>query len=114
MVSFSERVIQVTRRSMNYIEEHEAELQPRTIVIQVEKMDDFLSAAKKEGSEFTWFSDEIRERGGEGKGASPLSYFLSAMGFCQFVHYTEHCIMDGVKLQSLTMKIEGKIVMQRP
>ncbi|MDG6933665.1 MAG: OsmC family protein [Nitrososphaerota archaeon] len=114
MISFSDTVVQLTKRTMNYIREHEAELGPRTIVIQVEKMDDFLSAAKREGSEFTWLSDESKERGGQGKGASPLSYFLSAMGFCQFVHYAEHCIMDGTKLRALEMKIAGKIAMQRP
>ncbi|MDG7038242.1 MAG: OsmC family protein [Nitrososphaerota archaeon] len=113
MVSFSDTVVQLTKKTMNYVKEHEAELGPRTIVIQVERMDDFLSAARREGSEFTWFSDESKERGGQGKGASLLSYFLSAMGFCQFVHYAEHCIMDGIKLRALQMKIQGKIVMQR-
>jgi uncharacterized OsmC-like protein len=36
------------------------------------------------------------------------------MGFCQFVHYTEHSIVDNVKLDSLEMKIDGTISLQKP
>jgi uncharacterized OsmC-like protein len=99
---------------MQYLAKHEGELQPRTITVTLAKGDDFLSSASRPGSALAWYSDESTERGGQGRGASPLSYFLSAMGFCQFVHYTEHCIVDNLKLDSLEMKIDGTISLQKP
>jgi uncharacterized OsmC-like protein len=36
------------------------------------------------------------------------------MGFCQFVHYAEHSMVDGLKLESLRMKICGTIADQKP
>ncbi len=99
---------------MEYSAKHEKELQPRTITMMLTKGDDFLSSAKRAGSDLVWYSDESKEKGGQEKGASPLSYFLSAMGFCQFVHYTEHCIVDNIKLESLEMKIDGTISLQKP
>jgi hypothetical protein len=36
------------------------------------------------------------------------------MGFCQFVHYAERAIVDGIKLESLEMNVNGTIVSQRP
>jgi len=99
---------------MQYTKEHEAELVPRTITVELRKQDNFLSTASRPGTEFKWYSDESRESGGTSKGPSPLSYFLSSMGFCQFVHYAEHAMIDGIKLDSLEMKINGTIVTQRP
>ncbi|MDE1852863.1 MAG: OsmC family protein [Thaumarchaeota archaeon] len=114
MIKFEEGVIERTRRTMAYVKEHEPELTPRTITVKLEKNDNFLSTASREGSDLVWYSDESKERGGEEKGASPLSYLLSSMGFCQFVHYAEHSIVDGLKLDSLQMKVSGKISMQPP
>lgn len=114
MVKFSESTVETTKRAMQYVREHKKELQPRTITVQLEKQDDFLSCARRPGSDLVWFSDEAKERGGQGKAASPLSYLLSSMGFCQFVHYTEHSIVDNIKLDFMKMKIDGKISMQRP
>jgi hypothetical protein len=81
---------------MQYTKEHENELPPSTITVKLRKHDNFLSAASREGSDFIWYADESKKRGGQAKGASPLSYFLSSMGFCQFVHYAEHAIVDGL------------------
>jgi uncharacterized OsmC-like protein len=103
-----------TKRQMEYVKENEATLPPRVITITLQKGDDFLSSAQRKGSDFVWYADESKERGGAERGASPLSYFLSSMGFCQFVHYTEHSAVEGIKLDSLEMKVDGKIVMQRP
>lgn len=113
-MKFSEGVAGRTRHAMEYMTGHEQELQPRTITVNLTKGDDFLSSATRAGSALVWYSDESKERGGQERGTSPLSYFLSAMGFCQFVHYTEHCIVDNLKLDSLEMKIEGTISLQRP
>ncbi len=99
---------------MQYTKEHEAELEPRTITIELRKEDNFLSTASRPGTDLKWYSDESKEREGTGRGPSPLSYFLSSMGFCQFVHYAEHAMVDGIKLESLEMKVNGTIVTQRP
>lgn len=89
-------------------------LPPVTITVRLEKKDDYLSSASRQGSDLIWYSDEPRERGGQGKAPSPLSYALSSMGFCQFVHYTEHAIVEAIKLRSVQMKIDGKISQQKP
>ncbi len=99
---------------MQYTKEHEAELEPRTITIELRKEDNFLSTASRPGTDLKWYADESKEKGGTVKGPSPLSYFLSSMGFCQFVHYAEHAMVDGVKLESLEMSVNGTIVAQRP
>lgn len=114
MIKFEQSVVERTKRMMAYVKEHEAELPPRTIIVKLEKNDNFLSAASREGSTLVWYSDESKERGGGEKGPSPLSYLLSSMGFCQFVHYAEHSIVDGLKLDSLQMKVSGKISIQPP
>jgi len=36
------------------------------------------------------------------------------MGFCQLVHYSEHCMAESVKLDSLEVRIDGKASNQRP
>ena len=99
---------------MQYTKEHEAQLEPRTITVELRKEDNFLSTASRPPTDLKWYSDESKERGGTGKGPSPLSYFLSSMGFCQFVHYAEHAMVDGIRLESLEMKVNGTIVAQRP
>jgi uncharacterized OsmC-like protein len=114
MIRFDQQVAERTKRAMQYTKEHEVELEPRTITIELRKEDNFLSIASRPGTDLTWYADESKERGGTGKGPSPLSYFLSSMGFCQFVHYAEHAMVDGIKLESLEMKVNGTIVAQRP
>ncbi|MGI0086308.1 MAG: OsmC family protein [Nitrososphaerales archaeon] len=114
LVKFEQAVSERTKRNMQYVKEHEKDLPPRTISIRLQKWDNFLSEAKREGSDLIWYADESKERGGEEKGASPLSYFLSSMGFCQLVHYSEHSMVDGINIDALEMKVDGKIVMQKP
>ncbi len=114
MVNFSETAVEITKRAMEYLRRHEKELQPRTITIQLQKNDDYLSTALRATSELVWVSDEPKQRGGQEKGPSPLSYFLSSMGFCQFVHYAEHCMAENIRLDSLEMRIDGQISLQRP
>lgn len=114
MVNYSQQVAERTKRLMQYNIDNESKLPARTISVNLKKEDDFLSVAARSGSPFSWYADESKERGGTEKGASPLSYFLSSMGFCQFVHYAEHSMLVGIKLESLEMKVDGKIVMQKP
>jgi len=114
MIKYDDSVISRTKHLMQYVKDHEKELSPRTITVRVGKHDNFLSQASLEGGSLVWYSDESKHRGGQERGASPLSYFLSSMGFCQFVHFTEHSIVEGLTLESLQMKINGKFSMQRP
>jgi uncharacterized OsmC-like protein len=114
LIKFTESATEKTKREMRYKKEHELELAPFHVTVLLEKKDDFLSSATRAGREFVWYSDEPKEEGGSGIGAGPLSYFLSSMGFCQFVHYTEHSMVDGIQLESLRMKIEAKVTEQRP
>ncbi len=113
-IRFSETTAEKNRRRMQYLRDHEKELQPFSVTLLVSKKDDFLSSAKRQGSDLKWSSDEPKDRGGQGLGPSPLSYLLSSMGFCQFVHYAEHAMDSNLKIDSLEMKIEGKASMQRP
>ncbi len=99
---------------MQYLRDHEKELQPFSVTVLVAKKNDFLSSASRPGSDLVWSSDEPKDRGGQGLGPSPLSYFLSSMGFCQFVHYAKHAMDRNLKIDSLEMKVEGKVSIQRP
>ena len=114
VIKFEDTVVERTKRTLEYVKKHEDELPPRTMTVRLEKKDNFLSAASREGSGLIWYSDKSKERGGQERGPSPLSYFLSSMGFCQLVHYAEHAIVDGLRLDSLQMKVSGKISMQPP
>ena len=91
---------------MNYTKEHLYKLKPFVVTIELEKHNDMLSSAKRPGETFTWNS-------GNEQGTSPLSYFLSSIGLCQFVHYAEHSIIEKIHLESLSMKLDG-IVSQNP
>jgi putative redox protein len=114
MVEFSEPLMDQVRRRMRQVKDHQAELKPWTVTVSVNKEDGFLSSASRQGSDLVWYSDESKERGGTGKGPSPLSYFMSSLGFCQMVHYVEHCAVENLKLDSLDIKVEGKISPQKP
>lgn len=114
MVKISEPISERTRRSMEYVKKHEAELPQRTISVLARKGDDWLSSASRPGSDLVWYSDQSKERGGQEKGPSPLTQFLSSMGFCQFIHYVEHAVVENATLDSLEMKIDGKVSEQRP
>lgn len=114
MVHLDDALIEQVRRKMQYVSENRAELKPWAVTVLVRKEDGFVSSASRLGSDLVWYSDEPKERGGTGKGTSPLSYFLSSLGFCQMVHYVEHCAGGDLKLDSLEMKVEGKISPQRP
>lgn len=114
MVNLSETLLEQVKHRMQKSTEHPGELKPWTVTVLVKKEDGFLSSASRQRSDIVWYSDEPKDRGGSGKGPSPLSYFLSSLGFCQMVHYVEHCAVDDLKLDSLDIKVEGKITSQKP
>ncbi len=114
MVELNEILVEQVKQRMQYVAEHRADLKPWTVTVLVNKENGFLSSASRRGSDLVWYSDEPVDRGGTGKGPSPLSYFLSSLGFCQMVHYVEHCAAEGLSLGSLSMKVEGKVSPQKP
>lgn len=114
MVNLSQALIEQVKNRMQYVKEHQGELKPWTVVVQVKKDEGFLSSASRQGIDLVWYSDEPKDRGGTGKGPSPLSYFLSSLGFCQMVHYVEHCAVENLKLDSLDIRVEGKVSSQKP
>jgi putative redox protein len=114
MVNLTESLVDQVKQRMQYVKEHQAELKPWTVIVSVKKEDGLLSSASRHGSDLVWYSDEPKERGGTGKGPSPLSYFLSSLAFCQMVHYVEHCAVEDLKLDSLDIKVEGNISPQKP
>src|SRR5713226_2703874 len=79
-IHFSETTAEKNKRRMQYLRDHEKELQPFLVTVLVAKKDDFLSSASRPGSDLVWSSDEPKDRGGQDFGPSPLSYTLSSMG----------------------------------
>lgn len=77
-IKFSEASVEKTKRRMQYANEHAKELGPFTVTVLLRKGDDFLSSPKRSGINQVLYSDEPKDRGGQGKGPSPLSYFLSS------------------------------------
>ncbi len=112
MVTITKVVGDRTRRRMQWEQVHESEMSSETISVTLDKQDDFISSANADG--FTWLSDAYRETGEQLQGPNPLAYFLSAMAFCQFTHYTEHCCLEEIKLDSIKMRVDGTITYQRP
>jgi len=106
---YTEEAVKATKKIMSV---DSSELPPMKISIKLGKGDDYLSWASAGG--FKWLSDEPPQRGGHGEGPTPLSYFLSGLGFCQLVHYTEHIIMDGLDIHSIEMSVVGTITKHRP
>lgn len=99
---------------MKFREEGLRELGPKTTTVEITKLNDFYVQARSSETKHSWFSDEPEARGGQDKAASPLSFFLSGMGFCQCAHYSEHAIVNGIAMESLTMKISGTFTRQPP
>jgi uncharacterized OsmC-like protein len=114
MVDLSQTLLEQVRRRMQYVKTHQSELKPWIVTVSVKKEDGFLSSASRQGSDLVWYSDEPKDRGGTGKGPSPLSYFLSSLGFCQMVHYVEHSAVEDLRLDSLDIRVEGKVSAQKP
>jgi uncharacterized OsmC-like protein len=113
MVTVTDAVAGRTKRRMEWERIHESEMSPETISVTLDKHEDFVSTASS-GDGLSWYSDSYREAGEQAKGASPLAYLLSSVGFCQFVHYVEHCSLDGIKLDAMRMNVNGQITFQRP
>lgn len=113
MVTYTNEVQNRIKRKMSFIREHKDELKPTTMTIKIEKKNNMFTKATKVGDELSWYSNDTKEEYEGSKGTSPLAYFLSSLGLCQCVHYSEHSIVEGITLDSLTMEVEG-VISQNP
>jgi uncharacterized OsmC-like protein len=52
-------------------------------------------------------SDEPKGVGGSEKGASPLDYFMAAIGFCENVTFARYAALNGLDFDSLQTTVRG-------
>ena len=113
-IRFSEDFIKRMERRLEFFKQADEKGIKQWIEVEVVKHDNLLSEASTRGGDITWFSDEPASQGGSGKGVSPLAYFLSSIGLCQFVHYAEHASTRKIPLKSLRMVVRGKFSIAHP
>ena len=58
---------------------------------------------------FTIDIDEPEELGGSNKFANPQEHLLAALNSCMMVGYVALCALNGIKLESLEIEVEGDI-----
>lgn len=61
----------------------------------------------REGGNFTIEIDEPAERGGEGLGARPTSYFLLGAGSCLLTQWAKLAVIENLKIEDLRAIIRG-------
>ncbi len=61
----------------------------------------------KEGGTFTVEIDEPPERGGYGKGPTPLNYFLIGAGSCLVTQWAKIAVIEGLDVDNLEATIRG-------
>lgn len=77
-----------------------------TVSVTVNKGNNLFSAVGPDSQGFSWTSDE--------SGPSPLAYFVSSLAMCQMIHYGEHAGSKNMKIDALTIRVEGKFTVSRP
>ena|SRR3989442_8481707 len=72
---FDVQVAERTKRAMQYVKEHEANLEPRTITIELRKEDNFLSEASRSGTDLKWYLMSQKSEAAQARGLahSPTS-----------------------------------------
>jgi len=114
VVTFTPEFTERMRRRLQFFAEADRTGIRRELVVRVQKHDNLLSEASVEGGDVTWFADEPRIQGGSGRGVSPLAYFVSSLGLCQFVHYAEHASTRNIPIASLRMTIRARYSVAHP
>jgi uncharacterized OsmC-like protein len=114
VVTFTPDFTQRMRKRLEFYREADRAGIRRELVVQVQKHDNLLSEASVQGGDITWFSDEPRIQGGSGRGVSPLAYFVSSLGLCQFVHYAEHASTRNIPITSIKMAIKARYSVAHP
>lgn len=61
----------------------------------------------KEGGNFTVEIDEPPERGGRGKGPTPLNYFLIGAGSCLLMQWAKIAVIEGLDVDNLEATARG-------
>jgi uncharacterized OsmC-like protein len=57
--------------------------------------------------DYTLVCDEPSSLGGTDKGANPLEFFVSAVGFCENVTFTRFAALRGLEFDSLETSVRG-------
>lgn len=76
------------------------------VSVTVNKGDNLLSEARPDNQNFFWTSGE--------DGPSPLAYFVSSLAMCQMIHYGEHAGSNDLRIDALSIRVEGKFKVSRP
>lgn len=76
------------------------------VSVTVKKGNNLFSEAKIDNQDFSWVSDE--------NGPSPLAYFVSSLAMCQMIHYGEHSGSENLRIDDLTIIVDGKFSVSRP
>jgi|GEM_PF-382141 uncharacterized OsmC-like protein len=63
----------------------------------------------KEGGSFTLEIDEPPERGGHGRGPTPLNYFLLGIGSCLLMQWAKLSILENLGIDALEATVRGHI-----
>ncbi len=61
----------------------------------------------KEGGNFTVDIDEPPERGGYGKGPTPLNYFLIGAGSCLLMQWAKIAVIENLDIDNLEATVRG-------
>jgi len=57
---------------------------------------------------YTYFADEPEERGGTGKGPTPLEYFISGFAFCMLTIHSRIAALLELKIDSLEISVRAR------
>ena len=91
---------------VRHISEHpeDAVREPR---VETKLIDNLMAVSEFEqhGKNHTFISDEAEWNGGDGRGPTPLRYFLSGIGFCQQVWYAKCAALRGIPIESLEISV---------
>lgn len=79
--------------------------------VDLEHLEQLTCEIKTKGGskQYTFISDEPRERGGHEKGAAPLQYFLAGAGSCLLTQYARLAIAEDMSIDTLALSAIGHI-----
>jgi uncharacterized OsmC-like protein len=103
MLQFSEAVRDYASQNLEQLRKVDSQ----RIVVRAETwlVGDQYSRAEVEGH--LLHADEPPERGGTGKGPSPIQHFLATLGFCEQVMVGRNAALLGLQLDSVRITVKG-------
>lgn len=86
---------------------HDSQAQFAKGVVRVEAKVLHNFTCEGKAGEFGFVADEHPANGGDGKGPTPLHYFLAGLAFCEQVIFVRHCAAHVVQIDSLETSVRG-------